>query len=182
MSSWEAGSSEDNQCCDLPDGPDPERPNNMLAPFWTDLDGTDAPGVFAAILIDNTTGDEWFVVEYQVDVFGTDDLRTFQVWLGLNGVEDITYEYAADQAAPAGQQFLVGAENALGEGDMAAVLPTEDGLLVTSSDSVPGDVASYSFTAKGVRVGTGVVTTEMTASRVPGVTIIRTPVRVIPPH
>ena len=42
------GSSEDNNCCNLPAGPDPARPNNILAPFWTDLDGTGAPGIFAA--------------------------------------------------------------------------------------------------------------------------------------
>ena len=29
--------------------PDPARPNNVLAPYWTDLDGTGAPGVYAAL-------------------------------------------------------------------------------------------------------------------------------------
>ena len=32
--------------------PDPAPPNNVLAPFWTDLDGTGAPGIFAATLTD----------------------------------------------------------------------------------------------------------------------------------
>ncbi len=40
------GSSEDNNCCNLPTGPDPAPPNNMLAPFWTDLDGTGADGIY----------------------------------------------------------------------------------------------------------------------------------------
>ncbi len=44
------GSSEDNNCCNLPAGPDPAPPNNMVAPFWTDLDGTGAPGIYATVL------------------------------------------------------------------------------------------------------------------------------------
>ena len=92
------GSSQDNECCTLPAGPDPARPNNILAPFWTDLDGTGAPGVFVAVLTGG--GLSWLVVEYQLNVFGTTDLRTFQVWIGINGVEDIAYEYATNQADP----------------------------------------------------------------------------------
>ena len=86
------GEAEDNNCCNLPTGPDPARPNNVLAPFWTDLDGTGAPGILAGVLADGD--DRWLVFEYQVNVFGN-DLRTFQVWIGLNGAEDITYAYAA---------------------------------------------------------------------------------------
>ena len=171
------GSSEDNNCCNLPTGPDPLRPNNILAPFWSDLDGTAAPGVRFAVLTGG--GDQWFVVEHQVNVFGTSDLRTFQVWIGLNGVEDIVYEYAADQQDPDGQDYLVGAENSLGEGDMVAILPTEDGLTVTSTDPVPGDVASYSFLARGTRVGVGDLVTEMKATGIPGITVVKTLLRVV---
>ena len=38
------GTAEDNNCCNLPRDPEPARPNNVLAPFWTDLDGTGRPG------------------------------------------------------------------------------------------------------------------------------------------
>ena len=116
------GSSRGQRVLQPAGGPDPARPNNVLAPFWTDLDGTGAPGIFVGVLTDGVNS--WLVIEYQVNVFGTTDLRTFQVWIGINGVEDITYEYAANQTDPAGQDFLVGAENLLGDGDMEAVLPT----------------------------------------------------------
>ena len=54
------GSSEDNNCCNLPAGPDPARPNNVLAPFWTDLDGTGAPGILATVLSETaTTAGSW---------------------------------------------------------------------------------------------------------------------------
>ena len=175
------GTIEDNECCDLPAGPSPAPPNNVLAPFWTDLDGTTAPGVFVAILTDTVSGDEWVVVEFQVEVFGTSDLRTFQVWIGVNGVEDIVYEYAEDQAAPTPQDFLVGAENQLGEGDMEAVLPTDAGLTVTSSDAVPGGSVSYTISARARSQGEAWVRTRMFADGVPGVTIVRDDITIFKP-
>jgi hypothetical protein len=168
---------EDNNCCNLPAGPDPARPNNVLAPFWTDLDGTDAEGIFVASLSDGVNS--WIVVEFRLKVFGTTSERVFQTWIGIDGVEDITYAYdpANLPADPAGQDFLVGAENVIGEGDMEAVLPTAD-LRVTSTDPVPGDSVSYSVFVEGVKKGTGVVTTEMTTDAVPGVTVVESTIQV----
>ncbi|WP_341359834.1 S8 family serine peptidase [Georgenia sp. M64] len=169
------GTSEDNNCCNLPAGPDPAPPNNVLAPFWTDLDGTGAPGIYAGTLTDGVN--TWLVIEHQVNVWGTTDLRSFQTWIGVNGVEDISFTYAAPQLDPAGQDFLVGAENALGQGDMEAVLPSVD-LRVTSTDATPGGSLVYTVTAEGLRAGAGLVTTSMTAGGVPGTTVVRTPVEV----
>lgn len=173
------GSVEDNECCTLPDGPDPARPNNMLAPFWTDLDGTGAPGILANILSDGT--DDWLIVEWRVNVFGRPDLRVFQTWIGLTGDgnpgQDITYAYADEQADPNGQDFLVGAENELGEGDVSAFLPAED-QRVTSTPATPGGSASYVVVARGERPGSGVVTTEMLSPTVPGVTVASSEVQV----
>lgn len=163
------GTSEDNECCNLPTGPSAAPPNNMLAPFWTDLDGTGAPGVYAGTLTDGV--DTWLVVEYRVNVFGTNSRRTFQMWIGLNGTQDITYAYdpTALPAGP-GQPFLVGAENEFGQGDMTAVLPTTD-QRVTSTDPSPGASVSYAVTVRGTARGTGTVRTEMTATGVPGTTV-----------
>jgi hypothetical protein len=171
------GSSEDNNCCNLPTGPDPARPNNMLAPFWTDLDGGGAPGIFAATLTDGVNS--WIVIEYRVNVFGTNSSRVFQVWIGINGVQDITYAYDPGNLPgnPNGQPFLVGAENELGQGDMTATLPTPD-LRVTSTAPTPGASASYTVNVRGVQSGTGTVTTEMEGPDLPGVTIVTSEVAV----
>ena len=143
------GTVEDNECCTLPAGPDPARPNTILAPFWTDLDGTGAPGILVGVLTDGA--DDWLVVEWRVNVFGTTDQRRFQVWIGLaddaDPEQDITFAYAAPQADPAGQDFLVGAENELGEGDVSSFLPTAD-QRVTSSPATPGGSASYVVVAR----------------------------------
>ncbi|MGH3646046.1 MAG: S8 family serine peptidase [Micromonosporaceae bacterium] len=172
------GTAEDNNCCNLPTGPDPARPNNMLAPFWTDLDGSAAEGIFAAVLSDGVNS--WVVIEFRLNVFGTSSDRVFQVWMGIDGTEDITYAYdpANLPGDPNGQDFLVGAENQLGEGDMVATLPTQD-LRVVSTDAVPGDRVTYTVTVRGLKPGIGTVRTEMEASRVPGVAIVKTDIRVL---
>jgi Subtilase family/Fibronectin type-III domain len=178
----ETSAAEDNECCNLPDGPDPARPNNMIAPLWTDLDGSDATGVRFTVLTDGV--DDWIVVQWNVEVFGTEQAENFQIWLGLNNDtnpdQDISWAYApGSPTAPTGLDFLVGVENLLGEGEMAAVLPTGP-QVVTSTDFVPGDTTGYTLDVTGNRPGGGRVTTEMTASLVPGTTIVRTNITVVP--
>jgi hypothetical protein len=171
------GSSEDNNCCELPAGASPARPNDIMAPFWTDLDGTGAPGILAGVL--RAGANRWIVVEHRVNVWGTTDQRRFQVWIGLNGVQDVSFAYAAPQADPAGQAFLVGAENANGAGALSATLPT-GGLVVRSTAAVPGGIAAYTVWVRGIEAGTSVAHSEMTTSLVPGVTVSEAEIEVLP--
>jgi subtilisin family serine protease len=150
--------------------PNPVRPNGVLAPFWTDLDGTGAPGIFATILTDGVS--DWIVIESRLNVFGTTSLRVMQVWIGVNGTEDITFAYDPGNlpADPSGLPFNVGAENADGSaGDQIAGLPTED-LRVTSTPGAPGGSLAYSFVVRGAFRGTGTVRTDMTTPLVRGTT------------
>ncbi len=153
--------------------PNPARPNGVLAPFWTDLDGTGAPGIFIVTLTDGV--DTWIVVESRLNVFGTTSQRVFQAWIGVNGdthgVEDITFAYVpTNLPADPGLPFNVGAENADGSaGDQIAGLPTED-LRVSSTPGAPGGSLTYSFTVKGAFRGTGTVRTDMTTPLVGGTT------------
>jgi hypothetical protein len=173
------GSGLDNNCCSLPSGPNPARPNNMLAPFWTDLNGAGAQGIRVAIA---TLGaNRWIVVDWNVVVFGTTDVRRFQVWIGVSNDatpdQDITFAYSAAQADPHGQLFLVGAENPRGEGDMEAVLPSGD-LAVTSTAPQAGGSLSYNVVVSGHQAGPGVVTTELVSDRVAGTTVAKSTVDV----
>ena len=156
--------------------PDPARPNGELAPLWTDLDGTGAPGVFAANLTDGV--DNWFVVEWRVNFFGTTNTQVFQAWIGLNGTEDVTFAYDPTNLPdnpPAGFGLTVGAENSDGSaGDQTAptnpgTAPTED-LRVTSTPGAPGGSLTYSFKVKGVLPGSGTVRTDLTTPLVRGTT------------
>jgi hypothetical protein len=59
--------------------------------LWTDLDGTGAPGIYAGTLTDGVS--TWLVIEWRVNDWGTTNQRRFQTWIGVNGVEDISYGY-----------------------------------------------------------------------------------------
>lgn len=152
--------------------PDPARPNAVLASYWTDLDGTGAPGVFAGILTDGVS--RWLVLEWRVNTFGTTSTKVFQQWIGLNGVEDISYAYDPANLpgdAPAGSGLTVGAEN--DEGTAGAQIsgpPTED-LVVTSTPGAPGGTLTYSMKIKGVSRGVGNVTTGTSTPQVKGITV-----------
>jgi hypothetical protein len=164
------GISEDNNCCNLPTGADPAPPNDMLAPLWTDLDGSGALGILANVLTDGVN--TWLVIEWRVNDFGTTSSRVFQAWIGVDGFQDITYAYDGPQANPIGQPFGYGAENETGQGDMVFdALPTVD-QRVTSTDPTPGASYSYSVTVQGKKAGAGVVTSEMTVPDQPGATTI----------
>ena len=48
--------------------PDPARPNGVLAPYWTDLEGGGTEGIRAATLTDGV--DSWLVLQWDVRLFG----------------------------------------------------------------------------------------------------------------
>ncbi|WP_422771410.1 S8 family serine peptidase [Plantactinospora sp. WMMC1484] len=159
--------------------PNPARPNNVLAPFWTDLNGAGAEGIRVTSLTDGVN--DWIVVEWQVNVYGTTSNRHFQTWIGINGVEDISYAYdPAALPADSGFPTVIGAENVNGTGGDQlpdGAFPTED-LRVTSTDPAPGDTVTYEVRVRGVNRGAGAVTTEMDASTVSGTTVVSTPIQV----
>ncbi|NUP67329.1 MAG: S8 family serine peptidase [Nonomuraea sp.] len=152
--------------------PDPARPNGVLASYWTDLDGTGAPGIYAANLTDGVNS--WLVVEWRVNLFGTSDLKVFQQWIGLGGAEDISFAYDPANLpgpAPAGAGLTVGAENDEGTaGDQISGPPTED-LVVKSTPGAPGGSLTYSMKIKGVSTGAGKVTTATSTPQVKGITV-----------
>lgn len=150
--------------------PDPAPPNNVLASYWTDLDGTGAPGVFATTLSDGVA--TWIVLEWRVNVFGTSDLKVFQQWIGVNGVEDITYAYnGALGSPPAGYGLTVGAENFEGTAGSQIPGPPTTDYRITSTPGAPGGSMTYSMNIKGVQKGTGSVTTGTSTPLVKGLTI-----------
>jgi hypothetical protein len=152
--------------------PDPARPNNVLASFWTDLDGTGAPGVFANVLTDGVSS--WIVLEWRVNLFGTNQLKVFQQWIGVNGAEDISYTYdpgnLPGDPGPA-YGLTVGAENLDGTAGSQITGPPVQDYRVQSTPGAPGGSMTYSMNIKGVQKGTGTVTTGTSTPLVKGVTI-----------
>jgi len=174
------GTSED-QSFEAQDLPDPARPNNVLAPYWSDLNGTGAEGIRAATLTDDATGDSWLVVQWDEYLYGTTDGVAAQIWIGLNGKEDLSYSYGGAQPDPGDAGLTVGAENVDGsKGSMVSKAQALSGadLRVTTTGFKPGGQASYKIIVRGQRVGTGVLTTRMQSPQVSGTTVARAKVTV----
>lgn len=96
--------------------PSADAPNNILAPFWTDLFPDFGGRVLANVLTDGV--DSWIVVEFEaVPTFDLNDTNTFQVWIGITADaqpgEDISFAYGPVGAGVLGA-VTVGAENACG--------------------------------------------------------------------
>jgi hypothetical protein len=170
------------------DLPDPHPPNNVLAPFWTDLDGSSGntgggDGIRVGVVGDATH--RWLVVEWDVAIFGAPtDVRSFQVWLGLNDTEDISFVWNATLGpAPADSGLTIGAENSNGSGgsQLADIPDASSGYAakrVVSTPSTPGGSLIYRVTVQGQSTGTGQVTTRMTTPDTPGTYVVRTPIKV----
>jgi hypothetical protein len=176
------GDAGDNNCCDNQNLPDPERPNNVLAPFWTDLN----PGAGGAVRIDVLTdgADDWIIVDWEgVPEFGTTTLASFQIWIGVdadaNPAEDISFAYGPIGGNGAGGFLTVGAENRFGNRGATyyfngtGTLPAEGTQLRVTT--TPGQVSSsvVTFQARGVESGVYVNYAELTSPAFDGVSIAR---------
>jgi subtilisin family serine protease len=145
--------------------PNAARPNNVLAPFWTDLNPGAIPpastaGIRVGILTDGTNS--WVVVDYAAvpNFGGATQVNSFEVWMGI-GTEDIFFTYGAlDPALGDGGLLTVGAENLFGNSgenyyyNGTGTAPSASvEVVVTGTPAVPGGTHTITFDAKGVRRG-----------------------------
>lgn len=126
---------------------DPVAPNNVLAPFWTDLNPAAGGELRIGTLTDGS--DTWVVVDYAgVREFSTAaNTHSFEVWIGVNGdahpAQDISYAYGTQVGNGDGGFLTVGAENDTGtSGAMAyyngtGTLPSSGTQLVVTSSGIP---------------------------------------------
>jgi subtilisin family serine protease len=155
--------------------PNPNRPNNVLAAFWTDLNPAAGGAVRIGTLTDGVN--TWIVVDWAaVRNFSNATTQTFQIWIGVNGDaspgEDISYAYGPVGAGDLG--FLtVGAENRFGNRGQsrffngAGTVPTNGTQLrVTSTPGGPGETHVINFTARGMTVGAWTNCARATAAEI----------------
>jgi subtilisin family serine protease len=160
--------------------PNPARPNNVLAPFWTDLNPAVIPaaspnGIRVAVI---TSGpNRWLVIDYEnVPNFSSaTQLNTFQVWIGLNGVEDISYAYGPVTSGD-NNLLTVGAENLFGNSgenfyfNGTGSLPNSTTQLrVTGTAAQPGETHTITVSATGRKAGEWRNCAEMFSDAVFGV-------------
>lgn len=140
--------------------PDAAAPNNVIAPYWTDLNFASGGAVRIGTLTDGVS--TWLVVDWEnAPEYSTPSNRhSFQTWIRLGAVEDITLTYGAQTGNGDGGFLTVGAENRFGNRgqnhyvDGAGTLPiagTE--LRVSSTPGGPGETRTITYKAKGKAVG-----------------------------
>lgn len=155
--------------------PDPTRPNNVLAPFWSDLNVAFGGALRAGILADGSM--RWLVFDWEnVANYGDKEPNSFQIWIGLNGVEDISFTYGDVTAGDADSGLGVGAENKFGnrgkswfyDGAGTAVAADTE-LRVVSVPGQAGEAHNIHYTAIGAALGDWTNRAELTSAAIAGV-------------
>jgi hypothetical protein len=183
--------------------PNPLAPNNVVAPYWTDLDllgsAPNDPGGgtwYAAFVTFQGDPHTWFVAEWaDAARYGrspTDSHHTFQVWIE-GGTDLIHMAYGPN--SPIEDRVTVGAENADGTaggnyyvntssatiGDEEGMPPLEGDVLGVFSTPAQFSSATITYQLRGEKVGKYANTAELTSSTFAGTNIVMTPVEVVRP-
>ncbi|MFN8569857.1 MAG: S8 family serine peptidase [Kouleothrix sp.] len=185
------------------DLPDPTVPNNLIAPYWADLDldgssPTD-PGAgawYAAYVTAGPGSPTWFVAEWAgVPRYGrnpADSYHSFEVWIE-GGSDRIHLVYGPN--SPTEDRLTVGAENSDGTvgGNYYVDTLLGDGVKGRGTPPVAGDTLKLSavpeqrsaqtiaFLLRGKRVGSYVLNAELTADTFDGVNVATQPLEVARP-
>jgi subtilisin family serine protease len=159
--------------------PSPTRPNNVVAPLWTDLNPT-AGGVIRVGILSGG-GFAWLVVDYDhVKNFSNATTHTYETWIQLASggagtgpdSEQITISYDAGNTAsgdPGVGGANSGAENRDGSSGVNLTTPA-DGTewAVNLGDPIPGGSVSFTYDASADTPGTYRSVASMTSNRTTG--------------
>jgi hypothetical protein len=153
--------------------PNPNRPNNVLAPFWTDLDPPAGGTLRIGTLTDES--DTWIVLDWAaVSEFSLPRVASFEVWIGVNDdahpEEDISFAYGMIQGNGDSGLLSVGAENRSGNRGQnvyfngLGTLPSNGTQLrVTSTPGGPVETRVITFAATGWKKGPWTNCAKMTS-------------------
>jgi len=178
------------------DVPNAGRPNNVLAPFWADLDPAAAGAKFSLGYVvpgGSPACDRpvWIVAEWQMPEFGTSTVRKTQVWIESEDPECatdtppdeavyFTYDHTTMTAAPA-RPFRIAAENSTGTvGGMrpAGELPTQNYRVTSTGTPQSAPVVQWNVVAEGTAAGTGTIAATAASTLIPGSATVFTDVEV----
>jgi Subtilase family/PA domain/Fibronectin type-III domain len=154
--------------------PNPARPNNVIAPFWSDLNPAVAGGIRIATLTDGTS--TWLVVDWQgVRNFSNPTTHSFEIWLKLGNTaasEEITLTYGTNGAGDPGSGSNRGAENR--DGTSGKNIPTQPAngseFAVVLAPPQAGGTITIGYDASADKAGTYQSVASMTSNVTPGIT------------
>jgi hypothetical protein len=179
--------------------PNAAKPNDVLAPLWSDLDPTHAPttgGTPGKVLVNVLTDGSrnWIIVDWEnVKNFGNNTTHTFEVWLQTAGgaagtgpeSEDITYTYSSTANAATGDGdsgVNWGAENRDGSSgaNIASAPANNTEYKVHTTPPTAGGTVSIPFDIASKKAGTYHSDATMTSSTTPGTTVAPVTLTVTP--
>ncbi|PZQ91519.1 MAG: serine protease [Leifsonia xyli] len=134
--------------------PDEATPNNVIAPFWTDLNPA-AGGAIRVGTLSDGAGAQYLVVDWAgVPAWSGGD-NTFQVWIQLGATEDSWMTYDGPLTADTASGSLTGAENRTGtSGVTVANVDTSKAYVLRTSPPTAGGAVTFDYTVKGLLRGT----------------------------
>ena len=146
--------------------PSTGRPNNIVAPFWSDLNPSAGGALRVATLTDGVNG--WIVVEYDaVPTYSQGQKNSFQIWIGYNGTDDITIAHGATEG-PGIDGLSQGAENRDGTSGAAYSGGADTEWRVIATVPTPGGSVTVTYDASSSRAGTYVLAPKATTPVVKG--------------
>jgi hypothetical protein len=184
--------------------PNAARPNNVLAPLWSDLNpSASGGGVIRVATLSGGVNAGWIVVDWgNVKNFGNATTHSFEVWIQIQkgtttgpASEGITYSYGPNQTFPgdgpglgnagsgdpdSGQNW--GAENRTGSSgaNIASAPPNGSEWKVNTSPPAAGGSVSIPFDITSKVAGFYHSLASLTADTVAGTTQVSQPITVTP--
>ena len=182
--------------------PNVNRPNNVVAPLWTDLNPAGAGAIRVASLSGGANAG-WVVVDWGgVKNFGNATTHSFEVWLQIQkgtttgpASEAVTISYGPNTTFPADGPGLGnagsgdpdsgvnwGAENRTGSSGVNFASAPANGTewRVNTAAPAAGGTQSITYDASSRRRGTYKTTAEMTSEVTPGTTQVVQTINVTP--
>jgi hypothetical protein len=164
--------------------PNPARPNNVVAPFWSDLNPAGAGAIRIGTLTDGVS--TWLVVDWAgVRNFSNPTTHSFQVWLKTGATppsEEVTMAYGTAGAGDPASGVNWGAENRDGSSGANLAAPPANGSDWTVHLSPPqaGGTQTVTYDAKGKTTGTFTALASLTSNVTPGITQVPVDLTVTP--
>ena len=154
--------------------PNTARPNNVLAPYWTDLNPAAAGAIRIGTLTDGTS--TWLVVDWAgVRNFSNATTHTFEIWIKIGTTaasEEITYSYGANGAGDPGSGTNWGAENRNGTSGKNIPSQPANGseFVVLTAPPQAGGSITIGYDASARKASAYTSTAAMTSNVTPGTT------------
>lgn len=162
--------------------PDATPPNNVLAPYWTDLNPPAGGQIRVGSLTDGVNS--WLVIDWEaVTEFSTANANSFQVWIGTGSVQDVSFAFGPIEGQGDAGSLTTGAENRYGNRGASyyfsngsgseGTLPVEGTQLVVNSvPGTPGESHTITYKATGLSTGSWTNYVELTSNLFQGVSVV----------